>query len=119
MTRLTADPIEVRRRDDAPDQFLWRSRLYVVQEVLARWTESGHWWKGDALRSLAAGSTSTSQPARGGAPEADVRGPLALDDAEREWWRVEAACGRQSGSGVYDLCFAWSTGDWSLARVMD
>ena len=41
MTRLHADPVEVRRRDDLPEQFLWRGRLYLVREVLARWTQTG------------------------------------------------------------------------------
>jgi hypothetical protein len=106
MTRLHADPVEVRRRDDAPEQFLWRGRLYLVQAVLARWTESGGWW-----RSPGAGES--------------------LDDGEREWWRVEAGSGRlaalsdiqAAGTGVYDLCFDWShpsaDSAWSLARVLD
>ena len=107
MTRLHADPVEVRRRDDAPEQFLWRGRLYVVREVLARWTEAGGWWRG------ATGSTgSVGRPA----------GPV--DDRERDWWRVEAYAGRlaaasSAGPGVYDLCFDWSRGAWSLARVLD
>ncbi len=100
MTRLHADPVEVRRHDDAPEQFLWRGRLYVVREVLARWTEAGGWWR-DVLRSLPAG---------------EARG---IDDGERDWWRVEACAGRSAGSGVYDLCFDWSRGAWSLARVLD
>lgn len=125
MTRLHADPVEVHRRDDEPDQFLWRGRLYVVQEVLARWTQSGGWWRGEAVRDLTAGERVADAPAPVDAPvdgpapaHADV-GPMALDENERDWWRVEAAAGRQSGSGVFDLCFAWSTGDWSLARVLD
>ncbi len=100
MTRLIhdrpADPVEVRRRDDGPEQFLWRGRLYVVRAVLARWTESGGWWR-------------SSEP--------------SLDDGERDWWRVEADSGRlaalSAGVGVYDLCFHWSRGAWSLARVLD
>ena len=101
MTRLYGqsrhDLVEVRRRDDVPDQFLWRGRLYVVRAVLARWTEAGGWWRGEA-------------------------GP-SLDDHERDWWRVEADSGRHeamtAGPGVYDLCFDWSQGSWRLARVMD
>jgi hypothetical protein len=93
--------VEVRRRDDAPEQFLWRGRLYLVQAVLARWTESGGWWRGDVT------------------PVLDG----SLDDGERDWWRVEAGSGRlealSAGTGVYDLCFDWSRGAWSLARVMD
>lgn len=140
MTRLHADPVEVRKRDDAPEQFLWRGRLYVVREVLARWTEAGRWWEGAAVQSLTTGDAS---PAAAGAapletaplppspkwgqrawgePAPDVGtsvGPGSIDDRERDWWRVEAGAGRWSGTGVYDLCFDWSTGGWSLARVLD
>ena len=114
MTRLVHGPagkfaelIEVRRRDDVPEQFLWRGRLYLVQEVLARWTESGRWWRTEA----------------GGAGAAGVAGAAGIDDGECEWWRVEAGSGRlavlSAGTGVYDLCFDWASGTWSLARVMD
>lgn len=105
MTRLVSGPsgglaelVEVRRRDDVPEQFLWRGRLYLVQEVLAHWTESGSWWR--------------TEP-----------GAAGLDDRECEWWRVEAGSGRlavlSAGTGVYDLCFDWASGTWSLARVLD
>ncbi|GAC1440431.1 MAG: hypothetical protein NVSMB55_05090 [Mycobacteriales bacterium] len=104
------DPVEVRRRDDVPEQFLWRGRLYVVRAVLARWTESGGWWRGAAVRALAAGE-------QGGGIDASI------DDGECDWWRVEADSGRlaalAAGPGVYDLCFDWSRGAWSLARVLD
>ena len=42
-----------------------------------------------------------------------------VDDGERDWWRVEAGAGAAAGTGVYDLCFDWSRGSWSLARVLD
>jgi hypothetical protein len=117
MTRLVSprqhgDPVEVRRGqvegDDAPEQFLWRGRLYVVRTVLSRWTESGGWWRTAGVRGLATGS---------------AEGPIEIDDGERDWWRVEADSGRlaamSAGRGVYDLCFDWSRGAWSLARVLD
>ncbi len=107
MTRLHADPVEVRRRDDVPEQFLWRGRLYVVRTVLARWTESGGWWRGAGVRGLTTGEA----------------GPAALDDGEQDWFRVEADSGRlaalSAGAGVYDLCFHGCRGSWSLARVLD
>jgi hypothetical protein len=116
MTRLHADPVEVSTRAAAagpvPDEFLWHGRRYVVREVLARWTESGSWWTGVAIRALTTGSGSTS-------------GPLAprIDDCESHWWRVEADAGRlaaiSGGAGVYDLCFEVATSRWSLKRVMD
>ncbi|MCW2726786.1 MAG: hypothetical protein JWN35_3707 [Frankiales bacterium] len=138
MTRLHTDPVEVRRRDDQPDQFLWRGRLYVVREVLARWTESGGWWRGDAVRSLTAGDAAPAQEhpagpapstswARSAAlapfarqePQPIAPSSASIDDGERDWWRVEAGTGRAFGTGVYDLCFDWSRGAWSLARVLD
>ena len=103
MTRLHADAVEVRtavrheapERGPEPEQFLWRGRLYVVREVLARWTTSGSWWKGSVHE---------------------------VDDRERQWWRVEADSGRlaamSAGRGTYDLCFSWRTG-WTLRRVLD
>jgi hypothetical protein len=103
MTRLHAEPVEVRTAaapdGPVPEQFLWRGRLYLVREVLARWTASGTWWRAPQ--------------------EVDA---AALDDKEQQWWRVEADSGRlaalSGGRGTYDLCFCWRTG-WSLKRVLD
>jgi hypothetical protein len=81
---------------DAPAEFVWRGRLYSVRAVLAHWMEAGAWW-GHAV------------PDGGG----------ALDDKEREIWRVEARPGRSGGTGVFDLCFDWSAGSWTLARAHD
>ena len=39
--------------------------------------------------------------------------------AEREVWRVEASPGRAFGAGVYDLCFDWAAGGWTLLRTQD
>ncbi len=85
--------VEVRRRDDEPEQFLWRDRLYLVQSVLEHWLESGGWWR--------------------------AVGDGAVDDREREFWRVEAGVGRLGESGVFDLCFDWSAGTWAVVRVQD
>jgi predicted transcriptional regulator len=96
MSRRYDDPVEVRRRDDEPAEFLWRDRLWVVRAVLARWVETGAWWQ-------------AAVPAGAAIPE-------------RELWRVEATRGRVHGMGVFDLCFDWSatagTG-WTLARALD
>ena len=110
MSRLHADSVEVLTRPEpagpVPDQFWWRGRLYLVREVLARWTESGSWWRGSAIRGLLSGAEA-----------------LAIDDREQLWWRVEADSGRlaplSGGPGTYDLCFTASAGSWSLTRVMD
>jgi len=108
MTRLHADLVEVRTRSEAagpvPEQFLWRGRLYVVREVLARWTAAGSWWK------------------EGWKEQRDSGVDDGVDDGEQQWWRVEASSGRlaalSGGAGTYDLCFCWRTG-WTLRRVLD
>jgi hypothetical protein len=146
VTRLHADPVEVLRHDTGlgpePAQFLWRGRLYLVRDVLARWTESGGWWRTPAVRALTSGdgavrenaepdpletapippSPKWSQRAWGEpAPDvgAAVSGLSGVDDGERSWWRVEAARGMSGGTGVYDLCLHESEGTWALARVLD
>ena len=107
MTRRYDEPVEVRRRDEDPAEFLWHGRFYVVRAVLAHWVETGAWWR--------VGSTNGSS-----ALAADP----SAQGAEREVWRVEATAGRQSGAGVYDLCFDWGADatqphPWVLLRTMD
>ena len=102
MTRRYDDPVDVRRRDDAPAEFLWRGRLYVVREVLTHWLEGGAWWRSAACASP------PSPGAVGG----------SIDD-ELEVWRVEASAGRLHGIGVFDLGFTWSRGSWTLLQVLD
>ena len=105
MTRRYDDAVEVRRRDENPAEFLWRGRFYAVREVLAHWVETGAWWQvGQASQAPTAGST----------------GPTgSTGSSEREVWRVEASPGRVAGSGVYDLCFDWAAGGWTLLRTQD
>lgn len=100
MVRCYAEPVQVQRRDDVPDQFLWRGRLYVVRTVLARWVEAGGWWRTAGANTTGASTT-------------------ALTDPEREYWRVEATSGRASGVAVLDLCFDWAIGGWTVARSLD
>lgn len=38
---------------------------------------------------------------------------------DREFWRVEAGSGRAAGTGVFDLCFDWASGGWTVARSHD
>lgn len=101
--RRYAEPVEVRQRDDVPEQFLWGGRLHVVCAVLARWMESGGWWAGSSVLGMLAGESP--------AATLEVEGP------EREIWRVEA--GSAGGTGVYDLCRHVDTGGWALVRVAD
>ena len=125
MSRRHADLVEVDTQaapaGPVPARFRWAGRQYVVREVLARWTESGSWWRAQAVTALTSGAAvGASQP---------------LDDRETLWWRVEADSGRpaawpgsspagspvgsSAGTGVYDLCFEQATAQWSLKRVMD
>lgn len=114
MSRRYGDQVDVRRGDRAPDQFLWRGRLYLVRTVLAHWLEAGAWWRSAAAAAVlgTGGDAGPAGPAGGSST-----GGLA--DAEIEYWRVEASPGRMAGVGVYDLCFDWSSATWSVARVLD
>lgn len=104
MTRRYDDPVEVRRRDEDPAEFLWRDRFYAVREVLAHWVETSPWWGG-----ATSGTTALDCSAL----------DCSLLAAEREVWRVEASPGRAHGSGVFDLCFDWDAGRWTLLRALD
>ena len=145
MSRLHVDAVEVQRHDDLPAQFLWRGRLYKVREVLSRWTESGGWWRNAGVLALSVGDAAAaadplapletapipSSPRWAqrawGEPAPDVGaavGPASVDDGEQDWFRVEAGCPpftgpSSAGTGVFDLCFSWSSGRWTLARVLD
>jgi len=135
MTRCYADPVEVRRRDEDPAQFLWRGRLYVVRGVLAHWVEIGEWWRSTPVATLLTAGAEESAPPTGILPAdpavdacsrsagdggASDGGAVDLGAGEREFWRVEAGAGRSAGTGVYELCFDWSAdGRWTLTRVQD
>jgi hypothetical protein len=130
MSRRYDDPVEVRRRDDEPAEFLWRDRLWVVRAVLARWVETGAWWQtavpaGTGIPGAAL-TSGALHGATGATGATDGSAALTLDpvghSVERELWRVEATRGRVHGMGVFDLCFDWSatTGTgWTLARALD
>ena len=91
------------RPDDAPQQFLWRGRLWQVREVIAHWMEVGAWW--------------VRRP-----EEVPGRSELVT---ERQVWRVTAARGRavatadDPGFGVFDLTFDPAEGAWRLAGSLD
>ena len=129
------DPVEVRRGmaedndgrglggsvggEGAPEQFLWKGRLWKVRAVQAHWVETGPWWQSPGVHSLlghsADNSDSSASADSAEAPSAAVQTDLL---AEREIWRVEAARGPLAG-GVFDLVFDWSDGTWRLARCVD
>ncbi len=128
------DPVEVRKgmvpgpggRQEGPEQFLWRGRLWKVCDVVAHWVETGPWWQSAGAHALlgadsADGADGLAQVGSGGGATA-----VALDlAAEREVWRVEAARGLVaagpdgSGRGVFDLVLDWTDGSWQLARCVD
>lgn len=113
--RRYEDPVEVRKGKvagvEAPEQFLWRGRLWKVRAVLAHWVETGPWWQSPGVREV----IGSDEPA----PEAST-GPRPLGDllGERELWRVEAGRG-VDGGGVFDLSFDWSDGRWQLVGCAD
>jgi hypothetical protein len=117
MSRRYADPVDVRRGDDAPAEFVWRGRLYSVRAVLGHWMEAGGWWRDVATaRPRAERDVATARPWA----ERDVATARpVLDEAEQEIWRVEARPGRGGSAGVFDLRFDWSAGGWTLARAHD
>ena len=115
LARCYAEPVDVRRRDDQPDQFMWRGRLYVVREVLEHWVQTGAWWRSPALTSLADGATTQGGDVADDAASSRV---VELDD-EYEFWRVSAARGRGGSIAVVELCFAWATGSWTVTAVAD
>ena len=86
----------------APEQFLWRGRIYLVRDVLAHWVELGAWWVAPGRSRRADGSTGTSRATDDGA---EMPRSVAADvgAVEREVWRVEAAPVRSATPGVYDL----------------
>ena len=109
------DPVEVRRGwvtgVEAPEQFLWRGRLWKVRAVVAHWVETAPWWQSSGVRAVVG-----SDDAGGGsaAPVGDLL-------VERELWRVEAGRGAvgPDGGGVFDLSFDWSDGRWQLVGCVD
>ena len=117
------DTVEVRRGlvngTEAPEQFIWRGRLWLVHDVMAHWVETGAWWRRGQIRSLL-GTDGPTESADDAAPAGDLL-------AEREVWRVGAASGRMgfragvaSGQrGIFDLVFDWGAGEWRLQHSVD
>ena len=125
MTRRYDDPVDVRRRDDAPAEFLWRGRLYVVREVLTHWVESSAWWGSPVARSVQDLDASSYDNSGRDSLLPSPAGAVAVDTAdvsiaaELEVWRVEASAGRMYGTGVFELGFTWAQGSWTLLQVLD
>jgi hypothetical protein len=116
----------------APEQFVWRGRLYVVRDVLSCWVETGAWWCGPAAQLVhgtgdetppvvrpAAGDQQDDDEQDGDEQDGDQQdGDRPVADDESVTWRVEASAGRLAGSGVYDLRER-ATGEWRLVQALD
>jgi hypothetical protein len=113
------DPVEVRRgmvagpggRQEGPEQFLWRGRLWKVSDVVAHWVETGAWWQSSGVHAV----LGSDEPGGGTAVAVDLA-------KEREVWRVQAGRGLStvgSGGGVFDLAFDWADGTWRLVQCVD
>ena len=50
MARLIGEPVKVHRRDSVITAFIWRRRLYRIDEVVNWWHEPSDWWNGKAMR---------------------------------------------------------------------
>ena len=51
MSKVIGEPITVHRlRDSRITAFIWRKRLYKVEQVLSWWREPAEWWNGKPMR---------------------------------------------------------------------
>ena len=81
MTRRYDEPVEVRRRDEDPAEFLWHGRFYVVRAVLAHWVETGAWWRvGSTSGSSALAADPSAQGAERVLADRETRRPHPAGD---------------------------------------
>ncbi len=51
MSKLIGEPVRTHEnKDTMPDAFIWRKRLYRVEEVVKWWREPAEWWHDRAMR---------------------------------------------------------------------
>ena len=51
MSKLISEPVKVHEDKNAlPDAFIWRKRLYRVNDVISWWREPSEWWNGQEIR---------------------------------------------------------------------
>ncbi len=117
------EPIEVRRGlvagQEAPEQFIWRDRLWVVRDVVSHWVETGAWWDQEGISALlGVGAEGSEAKVSQGVTAVSLGADLL---AESDRWRVEAYRGRafRSGYGVFDLAFYWTQAQWRLVGCAD
>lgn len=131
------DLVEVRRGPvagcaDAPEQFLWRGRLWKVRAVVARWVETAPWWQSALVGAVVGDVSDDALTATGRAPRSGSVEPKEWRQfgsdlvAEREVWRVEAArpgprdhVDPSMNDGVFDLSHDAVEGRWQLVGCQD
>lgn len=86
------EPIEVLVAGGRPAGFVWRGHRHRVRRVLEHWVVTRQWWA-----------------------ERHAGDPFWEDPGEREFWKVEAACGEQGG--LYELCHEPADESWTLLRA--
>lgn len=103
MSKRYLDTIEIEASSGTIEAFLWRGKRYIVRRVLARWRETGGWWRG----------SETDRPWAGGHAHEIVRvdavalGPLDPRGTAR------------GARGVYEIARDLRSGAWSMRRVLD
>lgn len=51
MSKLIGEPVKAHEdKDSLPAAFIWRKRLYRVEEVVGWWREPAEWWRDKAMR---------------------------------------------------------------------
>ncbi len=51
MSRIVGEPVRAHVKESSViTAFIWRKRLYRVEEVLDWWREPSEWWNGKAMR---------------------------------------------------------------------
>jgi hypothetical protein len=51
MSKIIGEPVRVHAKEESEiTAFIWRKRLYRINEVIGWWREPDEWWKGRAAR---------------------------------------------------------------------
>ena len=50
MAKLIGEPVKINRKNYSVASFVWRKRLYKVEEVISWWREPTAWWRGEKIR---------------------------------------------------------------------
>ena len=51
MAKLIGEPVQMHRGNDSSIRaFIWRRRLYKIDEVIRWWREPPDWWNGEKMR---------------------------------------------------------------------